>query len=544
MAETASFTWDVPADFNFARDVLDELAASDRRGLLFVDAAGKRTEYTFGQIAGLSARWAAVLRDLGVAHGDHALVVLPKVPQWLFAMAALLRLGAVAIPCAEQLRAKDLLFRAVHGDATTVIAAAACADEIDAMRADAPSLKRCLLVGGPSTGSGQARAGWTSMHGLVAQAQPFAGNPTAAGDDAYIVYTSGTTKDPKGVVHRVAYTFAKRMQAAAWFDCKPSDVVWCTAGTGWAKSLWNVLLGPWSCGSCVVLHEGPFVPEERMNLIRDLDVTVLCQAPTEYRLEAKLPDLGARWSLPRLRHCVSAGEPLNPEVLARWRDAFGLTILDGYGQTENSLLVANLPGTDVRPGSMGKPTPGHDVAIVDAHGQVCEAGVVGDIALRGTPPTLYAGYYKNPAETNASRRGEWYLTGDRAQLDDDGYFWFVGRSDDVISSGAYRIGPFEVESALLEHPAVLESAVVGSPDADRGNVVKAFVVLRPGHIGDAALVRELQEHCKRVTAPYKYPREIEFVAELPKTRSGKIRRVELRQAELRKKGATAASGFV
>jgi acetyl-CoA synthetase/medium-chain acyl-CoA synthetase len=221
-----------------------------------------------------------------------------------------------------------------------------------------------------------------------------------------------------------------------------------------------------------------------------------------------------------------------------------LTILDGYGQTENSLLVANVPGMEVRPGSMGKPTPGHDIAVVDAEGNVAEAGEVGDIGVRGDPPTLFRGYYKNPEETAASRRGEWYLTGDRAQVDDDGYFWFVGRADDVISSGAYRIGPFEVESALLEHPAVLESAVVGSPDADRGNVVKAFVVLRPGYEAGPALIKELKEHCKRVTAPYKYPREIEFVDELPKTRSGKIRRVELRQRELQKKGATAASGFV
>jgi acyl-coenzyme A synthetase/AMP-(fatty) acid ligase len=281
-----------------------------------------------------------------------------------------------------------------------------------------------------------------------------------------------------------------------------------------------------------------------MDLIRDLGVTVLCQAPTEYRLEAKLPNLGGRWKLPELRHCVSAGEPLNPEVIERWKEAFGLTILDGYGQTENTLLVANRPGTGVRPGSMGKPTPGHDVAVVGENGEICEPGEVGDIALRGEPPSLFRGYYKNDEETRASRRGEWYLTGDRAQVDDDGYFWFVGRADDVISSGAYRIGPFEVESALLEHPAVVESAVVGSPDADRGNIVKAFVVVKPGIEANDALVKELQEHCKRVTAPYKYPRAIEFVAELPKTRSGKIRRVELRQAELRKKGATAASGFV
>ncbi len=532
-----SFRWDVPADFNFARDVIDGLASEDRRGLLFVDAAGKPAEYTFAQIAQQSQKWAAVLRDAGVDKGDRVLIVLPKIPAWLFAMLGLLRLGAVAIPGAEQLRAKDLLFRVNHAGATAAIAHIANAGEVDAVAADSPDLQTYLLVGG-------TRDGWTATEPLVAAARPFAGRPTGSQDLAYIVYTSGTTKEPKGVVQRVAYTYAKRMAATFWFDCKPGDLVWCTAGTGWAKSLWSVLLGPWSCGSCIVLHEGGFVPEARLDMIRDLGVTVLCQAPTEYRLEAKLADLGRRWQLPKLRHCVSAGEPLNPEVLALWKQAFGLTIYDGYGQTENTLLVANLPGMDVRPGSMGKPTPGHDIAIVDDDGNPVERGVVGNIALRGRPPSLFAGYYKNEAETAASRRGDWYLTGDRAQVDDDGYFWFVGRSDDVISSGAYRIGPFEVESALLEHPAVAESAVVGSPDPDRGNIVKAFVVLRPGHEPTSALISALQEHCKRVTAPYKYPREIEFVTELPKTRSGKIRRVELRQAELRKKGATAASGFV
>jgi acetyl-CoA synthetase/medium-chain acyl-CoA synthetase len=535
--QPASFRWDVPANFNFARDVIDELAGEDRRGLLFVDTAGTRTEFSFAEIARESQKWAAALRDSGVRKGDRVIIVLPKIPAWLFAMLGLLRLGAVAVPGAEQLRAKDLLYRAQHSGATVVIAHAANAGEVDAIAAAAPDLRRYLLVGG-------TRAGWIAVEPLVAAAHPFAGVPTQPDDLAYIVYTSGTTKDPKGVVHRVAYTYSKRMAARFWFDCRPTDLVWCTAGTGWAKSLWSVLLGPWSCGSCIVLHEGGFMPEQRLDLIRDLGVSVLCQAPTEYRLEAKLPDLGARWTLPQLRHCVSAGEPLNPEVLALWKAAFGVTIYDGYGQTENTLIVANLAGLDVRPGSMGKPTPGHDVAIVDDEGTVCEPGIVGNIALRGRPPSLFAGYFKNDAETDATRRGEWYITGDRARVDADGYFWFVGRTDDVISSGAYRIGPFEVESALLEHPAVAESAVVGSPDPDRGNIVKAFVVLRPAYAASADLVRALQDHCKRVTAPYKYPREIEFVDELPKTRSGKIRRVELRQAELRKKGATAASGFV
>lgn len=537
MTTPAEFTWSVPRDFNFARDVIDRLGQERRRGLLFVDAHGAKTDYGFPEIASASRRWAGALRDLGIEKGERVVVLLPKVPDWLFAMLALDRLGAVVVPCSEQLRAKDLAFRANHSEATTIVGHVSNFAEVDRMREHAPGVRRYLLAGGSAPD-------WIALDPRVDTAEEFAGAPTSSDEVAYIVYTSGTTKDPKGVVHRHAYTCAKRMQAQFWLDAKPDDLVWCTAGTGWAKSLWNVLLGPWSCGSAIVLHEGGFDPAQRMDMIRDLEVTVLCQAPTEYRLEAKLEGLGERWQFPKLRHCVSAGEPLNPEVLTLWRKAFGLVIYDGYGQTENSLLVANLPDTDVRPGSMGKPTPGHDVHVVDADGTPCESGDVGDIGLRGSPPTLFVGYYKNDEETKASRRGEYYLTGDRAQVDDDGYFWFVGRADDVISSGAYRIGPFEVESALLEHPAVAESAVVGSPDPDRGNVVKAFVVLRPGFEPGDDLVRQLQDHCKNVTAPYKYPREIEFVAELPKTRSGKIRRVELRAAELRKKGATAASGFV
>jgi acyl-coenzyme A synthetase/AMP-(fatty) acid ligase len=530
------FRWDVPADFNFGRDVIDTLANEDRRGLLFLDTVGNQHDYTFAEIAAATRRWAGALRDLGIGKGDRVVVLLPKVPAWLFAMVALDRLGAVSIPCSEQLRAKDLTFRANHSDAKAVIGHVTNRVEVDGMREATPGVNQYLLVGG-------SWEGWTPLDELVDRGPEFAGNPTAADELSYIVYTSGTTKDPKGVQHAHAYTYAKRMQARNWLDAKPDDLVWCTAGTGWAKSLWNVLLGPWSCGSTIVLHEAGFDPVQRMNLIRDLGVNVLCQAPTEYRILAKLPNLAA-WQIPKLRHCVSAGEPLNPEVMALWKAAFGLTIFDGYGQTENSLLVANLPGMEIRPGSMGKPTPGHDVHVIDQDGKECERGDTGDIALLGHPPTLFLGYYKSEQDTEASQRGAYYLTGDRATVDDDGYFWFVGRADDVISSGGYRIGPFEVESALLEHPAVLESAVVGSPDPDRGNLVKAFVVLRPGFEPSDALAKELQEHCKRVTAPYKYPRAIEFIQELPKTRSGKIRRVELRQSELQKKGATAASGFV
>jgi acyl-coenzyme A synthetase/AMP-(fatty) acid ligase len=533
----ASFRWNVPASFNFARDVVDRLAEKRRLGLVFVADDGSRTDYGFDEISEQSRRYAAALLDAGIERGSRIIVALPKLPQWLFTMLAIDRLGAVSIPCAEQLRARDLLFRANHSEAVAVVGDAKYLAELDELRSQAQTLRRFFLTRGDA-------GGWTPLESLARRTTPFDGVETRADEWAFIVYTSGTTKDPKGVVHDRAYTFAKRMQAKYWLDCTPQDLTWCTASTGWAKSLWNVLLGPWSNGSAIVLHETAFDPVARLDLVRDLGVTILCQAPTEYRLEAKLPDLGTRWNFPSLRHCVSAGEPLNPEAIARWNDAFGLNIFDGYGQTENTLLVANLYDDAIRPGSMGRPTPGHDIAVIDENGAECRAGETGDVALRGNPPSLFKGYLKNPEETRKSRRGEYYVTGDRAYVDDDGYFWFVGRADDVISSGAYRIGPFEVESALLEHPAVAESAVVGSPDPDRGNIVKAFVVLRPNHQPSGELVRELQDHCKRVTAPYKYPREIEFVSELPKTRSGKIRRVELRQLELERKGATRASGYL
>jgi acyl-coenzyme A synthetase/AMP-(fatty) acid ligase len=502
-----------PARFNFTRDVV-ERADPDALGLRFVDARGGIHDLTFGRLAGSAARWAGLLRARGVAPGDRVLVLVGKTPDWHAVMLAALKVGAVAIPCSEMLRAKDLDFRVRHSGARLLLADPGCRGEVDAMG------EPCDVV-------------------YVDEAVP--GEPdgetadTAADDPALILYTSGTTKDPKGVVHTHRYTWAKRAQAERWLDARPGEVVWCTAGTGWAKSIWNVLLGPWSCGAAVILHEGGFDPEERFRLLEELAPDVLCQAPTEYRLMAKVDGI-ARSDLSRTRHMVSAGEPLNPEVIRAFESAFGRTIHDGYGQTENTLLVGNFPGAEIRPGSMGKPAPGYDVRVIDFDGNESPAGEEGDIALRGDAPALFAGYWNQPDETAAVYRGDWYVTGDRAVRDEDGYLWFTGRADDVILSAAYRIGPFEVESALLEHAAVAESAVVGKPDADRGQIVKAFVVLRPGHDGDDALVSELQSHVKRVTAPYKYPREIEFVDSLPKTRSGKIRRVELRKLEEERAG--------
>jgi acyl-coenzyme A synthetase/AMP-(fatty) acid ligase len=508
--------WDVPAQFNFTRDVVEALAIDPTRpALTFVDNEGIVDRRTFHEIAGDAARWAHLLRTR-LDRGDRVLVVLGKVPAWHGAMLGALKGGVVAVPCSDMLRARDLAFRVQHSGAKLVIADRACEAEVEEMVNQVGSVPVVYL---------DEALAELSRYMPVAPTED-----TTAGETALILYTSGTTKDPKGVVHTHAYTWANRMQATHWLDAHERDVVWCTAGTGWAKAAWNVLLGPWSHGAEVVLHQGSFDPEERLSLLQRLGVTILCQAPTEYRMLAKLAALGTM-HLPRLRHAVSAGEPLNPEVIARFQDALGLTVHDGYGQTENSLLVANSPGAPIRPGSMGLPTPGHDVAVIDDAGHVCPPGVEGDIALIGRPPTLFTGYYDDRDATDSAFRDGWYITGDRAVRDEQGYLWFVGRADDVILSSAYRIGPFEVESALLEHPAVAESAVVGVPDVDRGQVVKAFVVLRDGHEPGDELASELQEHVKAVTAPYKYPRVVAFVEELPKTASGKVRRSELRELD-------------
>jgi acyl-coenzyme A synthetase/AMP-(fatty) acid ligase len=504
-----------PQRFNFTRDVVERLP-SDGLAIRFVDREGSVRDVTFAEVAQRTRRWRALLRARGIERGDRVLVLLGKTLDWHPVQLAALKTGAVAIPCSEMLRARDLSFRARHSGARLLIADPGCRAEIDAMEHAVETV-------------------YVDEASLADEDDETC--DTAADEPAFILYTSGTTKEPKGVTHTHAYTWAKRFQAERWLDAKSDDLVWCTAGSGWAKSIWNVLLGPWSCGSQLVLHAGGFDPAERFDLIGRLGVTVLCQAPTEYRLMAKLEGL-ERFDLTRLRHAVSAGEPLNPEVIKVFRDAFGLTIHDGYGQTENTILAGNFPGMEIRPGSMGVAPPWVETAVVDEDGAECAPGAEGDIAVRGRPPALFVGYWNAPEETAATRRGDWYVTGDRATRDADGYLWFTGRADDVILSAAYRIGPFEVESALLEHAAVAESAVVGKPDDDRGQIVKAFVVLRAGHERSNELASELQEHCKRVTAPYKYPREIEFVDELPKTRSGKIRRVELRKLEEQRAGST------
>jgi acetyl-CoA synthetase/medium-chain acyl-CoA synthetase len=519
--------WDVPARFNFTRDVVEAIAIDPlKAAMTFVDREGIVDRRTFHEIAGDAARWAHLMRTR-LDRGDRVVFAIGNVPSWQAGMLGAIKSGLVAVPCPHVLRARDLAFRVRNSGARLVVADRSLELEIEEMRHQVGGSVSVLFLD-------------EALDELRRYMPVAPTEDTSAGETALILYTSGTDKEPKGVVHTHAYTWAQRSQATHWLDAHEGDVVWCTSEPGWAKGIWDSLIGPWSHGAEIVVHDGQFDAKERLALVQRLGVTILSQTPTEYRMLAKLEKLEFT-HLPRLRHAVSVGEPLNPEVIARFQDALGLTVHDGYGQTENSLLIANSPGVPIRPGSMGLPTPGHDVAVIDDLGQVCPPGVEGDLALIGRPPTLFSGYWDAPDDTDAVFRGDWYLTGDRATRDEDGYFWFVGRADDVIVSAAYRISPFEVESALLEHPAVAESAVVGVPDLDRGQIVKAFVVLRPGQEPTDRLATELQEHVKAVTAPYNAPREVAFLDELPKTTSGKIQRSELRRLHAELAAAPPAS---
>jgi acetyl-CoA synthetase/medium-chain acyl-CoA synthetase len=454
-------------------------------------------------------------------------------------MVGTLKAGALAIPSSTILRSKDIAYRARHSEAVAIVSIDEQTSVVDAVRDEMPSVKHYIVcTGGPaeaSTGGRSSReqnAGgshWMDLRVALESVSEdaTAGRPTRASDPALVYYTSGTTGPPKAVLHNHGYTSAQRHTALLWHGVREGDRLWTTSDTGWAKAAYGVIFGPWSAGAEVFLYDGRFEAARELELLAEVAPQIFCAPPTEFRLLIK-EDL-SKLRLPALRECVSAGEPLNPEVIRTWRDATGITIRDGYGQTESILLVANFPNTPVRPGSMGLPMPGHHVAVIDESGNALPPGEVGDVALHGAPPSLFVEYWKDDTASRECRRGDWYVTGDRAYVDADGYFWFVARADDVIISAGYRIGPFEVESALVEHPDVIEAAAVAAPDPDRGSIVKAYVVTRDGAAAGPELAARLQQHVKDTTAPYKYPRAIEFVAELPKTVSGKIRRIELRQ---------------
>lgn len=476
---------------NTARDLVDA-APGARVALIELDAAGGRREWTFGEVSHRAARLAGTLRARGVRRGDVVMTLIGNRPEWVLTMVACMRLGAVVLPCTEQLRAGDLRLRLQVAAPRAIVCDERNAGELAAADPDCDVL-------------------------LVPDERVYAVEPVAPvdldpGDPCLITFTSGTAGEPKAVLHAQRYVTGQHVQAEHWLDARPGDVVWCTASSGWSKSARNVFLAPWLRGATALLHDGRFDPHERLRIAAREHVGVLCMAPTEYRVIAKRTEVVTG---PHLRGLVAAGEALNPEILTLWHEATGLWIRDGYGQTETGQLTGMPLGIPAVPGSMGRALPGVVLDVVD-----------GELVLDpASDPTFFLGYL---GEDRPDPGAPWH-TGDHVTRDEQGFLYFEGRGDDVINSAGYRIGPFEVESALVSHPGVAEAAAVGAPDEERGTVVRAVVVLRDGWAPSDALAAELQEHVKAQTAPYKYPRIVEFADHLPKTASGKVRRSLLRE---------------
>jgi acetyl-CoA synthetase len=556
----ANFSVTIPPGFNFALDVMDLLAAEkpDRRALLWCDERGAEAEFTYADIKRLSCKAANVFRTLGIGKGDPVLLILKRRHEYWPLLLALHRIGAVAIPATHLLTAKDIVYRCRAADIAGIVSV----DEAPVMARIGEAL-RTLRGGKPgdgaytaprftafvrsvhtpldtdpaasTAGEGAKALSWADFSRLMADAAETSppAEPVSNDDTMLLYFTSGTTGMPKMVRHNFAYPLGHIVTAKYWQNVKPGGLHLTVADTGWAKAAWGKIYGQWLCGSAVFVYDyDRFVPPEMLRVISKYRVTTFCAPPTVYRFFVK-EDL-SRYDFSALEHCSVAGEPLNPEIYDQFYKATGQKLREGYGQTELTLAMAAFPWMEPKPGSMGKPSPGYDVDLFREDGSSCDMGEEGEVVIRTDrrePPGIFGGYHRDRELTRSVWHDGVYHTGDVAWRDEDGCYWFVGRSDDVIKSSGYRIGPFEVESALLEHPSVLECAITGVPDPDRGALVKATIVLAKGWLPSEELKTELQNHVKKTTAPYKYPRVVEFVEELPKTISGKIRRVQIREGD-------------
>lgn len=527
-----NFKINVPDNFNFAYDVVDELAKlwPNKTALVWCDDNGGEEFFTFEQIKRYADKTANFFRSLGINKGDRVMLILRGRYEFWFCLLALHKLGAIAVPATHLLTAKDIVYRNNAADIKMIVALnePAVLGHVDQAHPQSPSLQYKVVVGGQ-------KEGWISYYEGIDSAsscfeRPTGEQATTNEDISLLYFTSGTTGYPKMVQHAFTYPLGHIVTAKYWQNVQDGGLHYTVADTGWAKAVWGKIYGQWICGSAVFVYDYiKFDPKRLLQMVEKYKVTTFCAPPTIYRFLIK-EDL-SRYNLESLKYCVVAGEPLNPEVYHQFLKATGIKLMEGYGQTELTVTIATFPWMDPKPGSMGKPAPGYDIDIVDENGHPCDIGEEGQIVIRthsSKPVGMFSGYYRDPERTKEVWHDDIYYTGDMAWRDEDGYFWFVGRADDVIKSSGYRIGPFEVESALMEHPAVLECAVTGAPDPIRGQVVKATIVLAKGYKPSHELIEELQNHVKSTTAPYKYPRIIEFVDELPKTISGKIRRVEIR----------------
>lgn len=527
------FSIKYPENFNFAYDFIDKFAElePDRRGLLWVDLRGNERLLSYGELSGLSNRAANMFLDMGIKKGDHVMLVLKRNYQFWYTLFALMKIGAVAIPATHLLTPHDYEYRLEAADVRTIIACNSETvleniEETDKLMGGFVDNK--LMVNG-------AREGWISFdEEIMKYPETLERIPNKAEDIFLLYFTSGTTAYPKMVIHDHTYALAHIQTAKHWHNVDPDGIHLTISDTGWAKAAWGKLFGQMALGTCVFAYDfDKFIPENMLAVMQKYKITTFCAPPTMFRffIKAGLQN----YDLSSLKYCTIAGEALNPEVYYKWLEYTGIQLMEGFGQTESTLMLANTIGMTPKAGSMGKPTPLYDIDLVDSNGNTVPAGVVGEIVVRGEQakvPGLFKGYYRNQQITDEAWHDGIYHTGDTAWRDEEGYYWYVGRNDDVIKASGYRIGPFEIESVLIEHPAVLECAVTGAPDPIRGEVVKATIVLAKGYTPSDELAKELQNHVKKNTAPYKYPRIVEFAEELPKTISGKIMRGEIRKRDI------------
>jgi len=532
---TANYKLLVPDNFNFGYDIVDEWAAKEpnKKALLWTNDKGECKEFTFGEIKKYTDQTASYFQSIGIGKGDIVMAILKRRYEFWFTIVALHKLGAVIVPATHLLTKKDLIYRNNAADIKAIVAVGEepIISHISESVPESPSIKLLISVG-PIIPEG-----WLDFHKGIENAAPFTPlkNINNNEDPLIISFTSGTTGNPKMVVLDCVYPLAHIVTAKYWHNLHENSLHLTIADTGWLKAVWGKLYGQWIVGSCIFVYDhDKFTPADMLAMIQKYRITSLCAPPTIFRFLIR-EDVSS-YDLSSLEYCTIAGEALNPAVYEQFLKLTGVQLKEGYGQSETTLSIFTSPWTTPKPGSMGLPNPHYDIDLLTPEGRPAEVGEQGQIVIRtdkNYPSGLFKGYYRNAELTNEAWHDNIYYTGDVAWRDEDGYFWFVGRADDVIKSSGYRIGPFEVESALMTHPAVVECAITGVPDEIRGQVVKATIILAKDYKDKAgeALVKEIQEHVKNVTAPYKYPRIIEFVEVLPKTISGKIRRTEIREKD-------------
>jgi acetyl-CoA synthetase len=535
----AEFKREIPEHYNFAYDFLDQ-ADPDALAMVHVDPDGtSRRDLTFGFFQRESKKLANALAAKGIKKGDRVMLILYRRLEFWTSMLALCRIGALPIPSPSLLTSHDIEFRVNYARVACVICEDTLTARVEACRHACPTMK--LLIDVPS-GHAAAPAGWQDFETLKESgAEDFPRTADTAGGEEpmCIFFSSGTTGMPKMVLHAHTYPLGHFVTGVYWHDLEPGDLHLTVSDSGWGKCLWGKFYGQWLAGAVIFVWDfrGKFIPRDLLRVVAENKVTTFCAPPTVYRFLVR--ENLKEFDLSHLRHCTTAGELLNDSVFHAWNKALGLEIFEGYGQTETTLQIATLPFMTPKPGSIGKPMPGWDIALLNEDDQPCPPGEEGEICIRLKDgqtthgiPGLFCGYLDEPERTAKAMRSGFYHTGDKAWVDEDGYYWFLGRTDDLIKSSGYRIGPFEVESALVSHPAVIEAAVTGVPDPVRGMAVKATVVLAAGFEAGDELTKELQNHVKNITAPYKYPRIVEYVDELPKTISGKIKRAEIRARDM------------